>query len=272
MSTAPIITAALLLAASAHGSTTTVTFEDGVNTGLWTYGFGMSIPMSGGNPGRYLRSQGLDTFAPQLRTQGSSIFTGDYRAAGVTALGVDLQTFAVDFSAAERPLSLLLVSDNGTPGNFDDDYAAYIVGDSDIPVPGEGWKSFSFDVPSSSLSLPAGWNFIQFGFKSPANPDWNDVITDVSEVIFFSGDPEFFFIFQMWTLGADNISITTAPPPPECVADANGDNRTDAADLSVLLAQFGQSVPPGTDADFNGDGVVDAADLSVLLGQFGCGT
>lgn len=271
MTTATTIVAALLVAASAQGATTTVMFEDGVNTGLWTYGVGMSIPSSGGNPGRYLRSDGLDTFAPQLRTQGSSIFTGDYRAAGVTALGVDLQTFAVDFSAAGRPLSLLLVSNNGTPGNSNDDYAAYIVGNSNIPVPGEGWKSFSFDVPSSSQALPAGWNFIQFGSQSPANPDWNDVITGVDQVIFFYGDPEFFFIFQMWALGADNLSITTAPPP-KCVADANGDNRTDAADLSVLLAQFGQSVPPGTDADFNGDGAVDAADLSVLLGQFGCGT
>jgi hypothetical protein len=63
-----------------------------------------------------------------------------------------------------------------------------------------------------------------------------------------------------------------SPPPPPCAADANGDGRTDAADLSVLLGQFGTSVPTGTGADFNGDGNVDAADLSVLLGDFGCGT
>lgn len=61
------------------------------------------------------------------------------------------------------------------------------------------------------------------------------------------------------------------PPPPECIADANQDGATDAADLSVLLGQFGASVPAGTGTDFNGDGVVDGADLSVLLGGFGCG-
>lgn len=61
------------------------------------------------------------------------------------------------------------------------------------------------------------------------------------------------------------------PPGGECVGDANGDNNVDAADLSVLLAQFGQSVTPGTGADFNDDGAVDAADLSVLLARFGLG-
>ncbi len=57
--------------------------------------------------------------------------------------------------------------------------------------------------------------------------------------------------------------------PPECAGDANGDNGVNGADLSVLLAQFGTSVPAGTGADFNADGVVNGADLSVLLGSFG---
>lgn len=246
-------------------------FTGASNVGLWTYGFGVSTPSSGGNPDWYLRTEGLDTFAPQLRTRLDSIFTGDYRARNVTALGVDLVTFAVDFSAGGRPLSLLLIEDNGTPGDSSDDWAAYTIGGSNIPLPGEGWKSFSFAVPSQSATLPAGWNVIQFGPNSPANPDWNQVITDVDEVRFFYGDPELFFIFQQWTLGADNVRIEETPPPA-CVADANGDGRTDAADLSVLLAQFGASVPVGTGADFNDDGAVNAADLSVLLGSFGCGT
>jgi len=58
-------------------------------------------------------------------------------------------------------------------------------------------------------------------------------------------------------------------PPPNCPGDANGDNAVDAADLSVLLGQFGTSVTPATGADFNGDGNVNSADLSVLLGAFG---
>ncbi len=60
-----------------------------------------------------------------------------------------------------------------------------------------------------------------------------------------------------------------APPAPVCPADANGDSLVNGADLSVLLGQFGQSVPANTGADFNGDGLVNGADLSVLLASFG---
>lgn len=60
-------------------------------------------------------------------------------------------------------------------------------------------------------------------------------------------------------------------PPPGCAGDVNGDDATDAADLSVVIGNFGMAVAPGTNGDINGDGMVDAADLSVLIGDFGCG-
>src|SRR5215510_11747102 len=109
--------AGILAATTASADIFTEPFDAGVNhVGGWTYGIAVSYPASGGNPGMYQRTQGLDTFAPQPRTTGDSIFTGNYRAAGVTAVGIDLNTFAVDFSAADRPLTVMLVSDNGTPG------------------------------------------------------------------------------------------------------------------------------------------------------------
>lgn len=55
---------------------------------------------------------------------------------------------------------------------------------------------------------------------------------------------------------------------PQVIGDANGDLVVDAADLSVLLSQFGSKVTAGAGADFNGDGLVNGADLSVLLGRF----
>jgi len=70
----------------------------------------------------------------------------------------------------------------------------------------------------------------------------------------------------------DDITITgLAPcsPPPSCPGDANSDGQINGADLSVLLAQFGQSVTPGTGADVNNDGQINGADLSVLLASFG---
>lgn len=58
-------------------------------------------------------------------------------------------------------------------------------------------------------------------------------------------------------------------PPPACAGDTNGDGLINSADLSVLLANFGQSATGVGEADFNGDGMCNSADLSVLLGRFG---
>jgi len=62
-------------------------------------------------------------------------------------------------------------------------------------------------------------------------------------------------------------------PPPVCAGDTNGDNAVNGADLSVLLANFGQSATGPDSGDFNNDGQCNGADLSVLLSQFGttCG-
>ena len=52
----------------------------------------------------------------------------------------------------------------------------------------------------------------------------------------------------------------------DCVADINGDGVVDAADLGILIGQFGTA---GPDADLNDDNIVDAADLGILIGVFG---
>jgi hypothetical protein len=103
----------------------------------------------------------------------------------------------------------MLIHDNGTPGDPLDDTAAYFLGPN-IPGFGEGWISYDYDVPSSAVTLPAGWQLLNLGdIGSPANHDWDTVIRDVSKVQFFYGDPTFFFIFQQWEVGADNIRIVT---------------------------------------------------------------
>lgn len=48
--------------------------------------------------------------------------------------------------------------------------------------------------------------------------------------------------------------------------DLNGDGLIDLADLSVLLANFGQSAVPG---DIDGNGIVDLSDLALLLEAYG---
>ncbi len=47
--------------------------------------------------------------------------------------------------------------------------------------------------------------------------------------------------------------------------DLNGDGSVDAADLSILLSNWGTS----GSGDVNSDGIVDAGDLATLLGGWG---
>lgn len=250
---------------SARGDTFIETFSSG-NEGQWTFGSpGSRIEPSGGNPGAYLRDDLLDTFAPQPRTgfNVASRFTGDYRGRRVSRVGVDLITHYVDFSADGRPLTVMLVSDNGTPGQFDDDWAAYQIGPRNIPRPGEGWLSYEFDIPSS-CDQPVGWRFIRLGPNSPPNPRWSDVIGQVAQLRFFYGDPEMFFIFQMWDVGLDNARITTRGIID---GDLNGDGCVDQADLGTLLAAFGRDA--GGDLDC--DGQTGQSDLGILLANWNRG-
>jgi hypothetical protein len=223
--TASLIVLALLASpqTTARGPTIAFVedFEDGANTGGWSFFGNPANPIEviepdGGNPGRFLHSTCaglgcLDTFAPQLRTQVGvdSVFTGDYRADGVTRLGVDLAIYGPEFvTTGGRPLTLMLHSDPGTPFDSFDDVIIYRVGNKNIPRPDGRWKSYRFRVPSARTTLPGGWAVFQGTGDDDA--DWNTVITDVSQVTYFFGDPELFFIFQQWELGVDNLSIKRA--------------------------------------------------------------
>lgn len=190
------LTPALALAAG----DVTVPFDGGVNTGGWTFGPPAQFPATGGNPGTWL-STSVDTFAPQARTTAAGTgFTGDYRAAGVVSVGVDVRVTSTQFPFA-RPLSLML--SNGA-------CTVWIVGAAMVPQPAEGWKPIDFAVPAASTVLPAGWTFS--GSCADGNAAWNAVITNVTEVRFFYGDPEFFFIFDIWNTGIDNPRVVADSP------------------------------------------------------------
>ena len=193
-------------------------FTKGSNVGGWSWGGGFqSIPSKGGNGKDYLRTHNNDTFAPQVATAFGveSEFTGNYRAKFIQEVGADFITERVDFSAAERPVSILLTSDPGTPDDPSDDCTAYFVGAAFAPEPGDGWRSYSFGIPFFSLALPAGWNLLEGCTEATPDDAWNRIIQDVDELRFFYGDPANFFIFQNFTVGVDNIRVehTTAYNP-----------------------------------------------------------
>lgn len=73
-------------------------------------------------------------------------------------------------------------------------------------------------------------------------------------------------------VGATLVMDENLAPPPVCPGDSNFDLVVNACDLSVVLGNFGNTVPPpdafANYGDLNGDSVVNGADLSVLLGNW----
>lgn len=209
------------LAVGLSAQTTTEGFTGGSNQGAWTFGAGDQIVATGGNPGHYLRTQVLDTFAPQPRTGAgvSSVFTGDWRARDVTSTGIDLVTHSTQFNF-QREVTLILDQDAGTPGDSSDDSSVYFISPGFVPQPGAGWASFDVAIAADSPTIPAGWQVLQ-GAGTP-NQVWNAVITNVSRVRWFYGDPTFFFIFDIWQIGIDNTRITTELGTAYCFGDGTG--------------------------------------------------
>jgi hypothetical protein len=159
-----------------------------------------------------LHSPILDTFDPTLYSaaNGSTPFTGDYRATNVSKISLDLQTLSVDFGdGSEFNVILLLRKVNGTPSDISDDDYAYFVGAA-TPVEGQGWTHYEFDVPSQSNdAVPAGWAGGSFDdcehFRSGVT--WSDIMESVDQVEIHYLHPCFFAIFQQWIVGVDNLRI-----------------------------------------------------------------
>ena len=205
----PLVAGAL----STIGAAQTIhdTFDGGTNMGGWTFNSGSTrIESTGGNPGYWLHEPWLGNYVPQPRTDGSSIFTGDYRALRVSAIGVDLITHSTAI-AFQRELTLILRNDNGTPHYTPDDCEVYFLGTDSVPQPGTGWKTFDYAIDAQSLVLPPGW--YHQGACSDPDVAWNTVIQNVTRVTFYYGDPTVFHVWNTWDIGLDNARITLSPDP-----------------------------------------------------------
>jgi hypothetical protein len=198
MRTLTTLAASLLLATPALAFGETKATFDGNNLGGWTYGPPSVLEAIEGNPGGWLHQPLVDTFAPQVRTtEAGFAFGGDYRARNVTSLGVDLITISTQFPAL-RECTLMLSNGPQT---------VYWLGTEFVPQPGTGWKSFDFAIDAQSTTMPPGWITQDVG---EPNVIWNAVITNVTEVRYFYGDPTFFFIFDQWNVGIDNARVNTS--------------------------------------------------------------
>jgi hypothetical protein len=274
-----VLAAGLGAAASAAAQSQVVVTFDGPNEGGWTFWPLESVEPSGGNPGAWLHSRcdrnGLDCldvpFVVFQTTPGiQSRFTGHYRGEHVVSLGLDAILLFVTGTANDFPMSVVLVNYNGTPQDPFDDVSVFSTG-QEIPQPGAGWKSFDFDVPSSSPTLPAGW---EVWSQSPIQGDdaWNRVIEAVDEVHFVWSHPEWFAIFQYWEPGADNIRIGFETA---CYADCDsgtGPGVLDIFDFLCFQNRFAQGSAYACDCDTStGQGVCDIFDFLCFQNAFDAG-
>lgn len=200
-------------AAAAPATTVAETFEGTLDQATWRLGTLDTIEPTGGSPGAYLHNPQFDSAVPTPSYVGPlpSPFFGDYRAANVASLGLDVIVFAASIGVDnKRPVSVVLTSDMGTPDDPSDDCDVYTVGNKNVPRPGTPWRSFDFRVPSGSTTLPNGWTVRGACGGLSADGAWNAVVTNVSRVSFPFSDPDTFWYFQIWDLGIDNVRITFA--------------------------------------------------------------
>lgn len=246
MHTSFSLVALTLLASTTIAQDAFEPFEGGMNEGAWSFRVTTPdvIETSGGNPGGWLHNSQIDSFAPMcVNTASSSCFTGDFRAKGVTSIEVDAITNTTNFPVMGFEFSLLLRDTKGTSNVNDDDYA-YFVG-PEIPLPGAGWKSFSFSVPSASTAAtPAGWSGGWVGDCCGFRPgvDWNDVITNVDQIEFWWLNPSFFAIFQQWNVGVDNIRLTSAATTTSRNGTGVNPNALTATNTPVIGQTWSASV------------------------------
>lgn len=130
--------------------------------------------------------------------------TGDWRAAGVESVTVDLETRAGTYGGI---WCVFLVSDADTPSNPNDDCYLILIHPDGAPQ-ATGWNHYEFDLPTAQTTAATGW--FAGGACSTTDIDqvWNSIVTDVDRMFFvLDAAPGTGCAPTNWSLGIDNISV-----------------------------------------------------------------
>jgi hypothetical protein len=276
-----LFSAGALLALSAPAGADVILDEDfeDFDASGWTANGVVTIYEGNGNPGNYLVLPYGDFFGVSLSArEPASMVLGDLTAVGPLRLSVDIQVFQArtfgedDLDMSQWPMVFELV-DYGDPENGIPFSTVYTI-QGTWPDQLAGWATFSFELPDpTSKTLPAGWGGT--GDSDPVTGEpvlppgvtYRDVLSSVDEVRVTTFVPGFFYTFNFWEVGFDNIVVETIGGKP-CRADFNGDDTVNSQDFFDFLTAFFASEPA---ADFNEDTVVNSQDFFDFLTAFFAG-
>jgi hypothetical protein len=212
----------LVVAVSAQADEHIYTFEAGIGpftSPPWAL---TSTPATGGagDDGAYLSMTGSPIRTnPMPRTllagdPETAFWHGNYRAAGVTSLGVDVIVLAPAALAYDMPGSIFIYSDMDTADGADDQFWYYLT--DKLPQPGEGWVSFDAPIDCNSDTAPAGW---LIGDPTTGNPppaaDFGTAVQNVTMFGFYFGDMSGGTMgtqVGFYNCGMDNVRMTFSAP------------------------------------------------------------
>lgn len=174
---------------------------EGSNPSGWEWAAADSqLQATGGNPDGQLHGLSWGFNYPELRTtMGSTTpFHGDYRAAGVDGISMDLATYYAPSWTLDGQYGFtgtLILSGQGM--------AAAVPMNAHMLDSHAGWHTISVAIPSAETSTPAGWYDYWGGLN------WNTLITGVEQVdiLYYDG----FGTGMDYEVGVDNITLTPEP-------------------------------------------------------------
>ncbi|HVP10043.1 MAG TPA: PEP-CTERM sorting domain-containing protein [Phycisphaerae bacterium] len=188
-------------------------FENGINNGNW---FGINqntwIMPTGGNPDAWLKAtEGRGEPEFQFMPDPTNVFAGDYVSKGVTGFSVDLRAdrgFDMEGSDGIGE-TLRLHWTNG--GDYITGIEAWYTGPAS-PTIGAGWQSYYYPIPSSSLTIPAGWTIYEGNGTPGTDADWQFLMHNIDAVELIYGEIGYAFPVRTWDIGMDNVRLITPEP------------------------------------------------------------
>lgn len=191
--------------------------------GGWTVN-GNQMIFGGGNPGNYMGVPYLDFWGVTLSNDDPrNPVNTDYTSIGSVRFSVDVNVFALDNFNGE-PLDpdwfplVLQLHDLGDPNDFEDDVSVWTLGPG-LPNQRDGWVTFEFILPDPTLDeLPDGWGGTgaENDFGEPILPPdrtWRSVLESIDRVSFTTFVPGYFYGFNFWEVGFDNVRVDVVPAP-----------------------------------------------------------